>query len=146
MQGRSRLDTPFKDSGQDSKVDSSARQSLEADSDCTTGVPSGLADTRTQYPHLSDAAMLTTAVGDPLPHQHFDEEGKKWIEYDLSESATSSTKQTSGSTDKNEVIIEEKLETHDLERTQSKTSQASMLADFPDGGKWAWFSICFAPR
>jgi hypothetical protein len=39
------------------------------------------------------------------------------------------------------IESEEKREASDLERQKSKSSLAAMMADFPDGGKWAWLSM-----
>jgi hypothetical protein len=43
--------------------------------------------------------------------------------------------------EKNEIEGVEARRDTELQRIQSKMSLAVMMADFPDGGKWAWLSL-----
>jgi|SRR5579862_3850689 len=118
------------------------------------GLPGSLANTQQRHSveaahpaghhaghHISHSVALIAEVNDPATAQHIVEEEEKWVK---SETVTASTDASSIGPPSEKIDYNaeanETTET-ELQRVQSKTSLAVMMADFPDGGRWAWFSL-----
>jgi hypothetical protein len=101
----------------------------------------GVADGHENSHHISHSVALTAEVIDPATAQHLIEQEEQWIKEESTESTISSTQLPVGPSEKNDMTIDEEEKAAELERTQSKASLAIMMANFPDGGKWAWFAL-----
>ena len=92
--------------------------------------------------HVSHSVALTAEIQDPAAAQHIVEVEKEWAAEDnLSDSVISSATPT---TEKHDLSIDEEEKSEGLERVQSKTSLAVMMANFPDGGRRAWLTLAGA--
>jgi hypothetical protein len=88
--------------------------------------------------HVSDTAALAVDILDPARARHILEHEKEWINWENEKSTSSSPEAL---TEKNEIEGVEEGRDIELQRIQSKMSLEVMMADFPDGGKWAWLSL-----
>jgi hypothetical protein len=96
--------------------------------------------------HVSHSVGLTAPIPDPATAQDIVIREEEWASKQVSTSENSS-KSPVDSSAKNEMTIEsleEKLHADDLERQISRNSLELMMANFPDGGKWAWLSLAGA--
>jgi len=96
-----------------------------------------------EHHHVSHAAALTAEIIDPAAAKHIIEEEEKWVEDDVTESVVSST-QSPVTPEKNDLTIDVEEKGQELQRVQSKASLAAMMANFPDGGRRAWFTLAAA--
>jgi hypothetical protein len=83
--------------------------------------------------HISHSVALIAEIADPATARHIVHEEETWAA-EHSESEISSSQMDM---EKGEVVTEGE----ELARAQSKASLAVMMANFPDGGKWAWLSL-----
>jgi hypothetical protein len=90
----------------------------------------------TTHRHISHSVALIAEVPDPATAQRIVHEEEKWA----AENSESEISSAQIDTEKGETI----MQGEELARTQSKASLAVMMANFPDGGKWAWFSLAGA--
>lgn len=90
--------------------------------------------------HISHAVALIAEVNDPATAHHIIEEEEKWVKSDGGASSTQSPSVKPPS-EKIEYALETNENDEELRRTQSKTSLAAMMKDFPDGGRRAWCAL-----
>jgi hypothetical protein len=123
------------------------RASVDNSKSITTGAPAhDLHGHPVDHPsvgdqhHISHSVALIAEVADPATAQHIVEEEEQWVKSE----AVASTADVSSSlppSDKIEYSTEANEPNEELQRVKSKASLAAMMADFPDGGKWAYLNL-----
>jgi len=91
--------------------------------------------------HVSHAVALTAEIADPATAHQIIEKEEKWAasaDDTTSDSALSGNDAQQPERPKNEVSVEEEEK---MERVQSKADLSAMMANFPDGGTWAWLQL-----